>query len=97
MKIQTEVLCKSSVLLFWYDMKMKKKHSHERNWVLVIVSTVVIVLNLGVLVAVGLNPLVFGWWAILIVLGALSSIGLATLAIRQNDPSWLLLDLVLPT
>ena len=39
---------------------------------------------------------VLGWWAALFIAGAISSIVLGLVAIKKNDPTWLLLDLILP-
>lgn len=77
-------------------MYMKKKEKHGRNWALVVVASIVITLNTGLLIAVSLSTATLGWWALVIVIGAISSIWLSVTAIKKNDPTWLLLDMILP-
>ncbi|MNH58462.1 hypothetical protein D3C73_102620 [compost metagenome] len=48
------------------------------------------------LVALAIHGTALGWWALLIGAGAVSSIYFSVLAIKKNDPAWLLLDFILP-
>lgn len=66
------------------------------NWLLVIVAGILIVLNAALLLLVVIFAEFFGWWSLALGLAAVSSIGLAIISIRDNNPSWLLLDLILP-
>ncbi len=38
----------------------------------------------------------FGWWSLFIGLSGATTIGAAVTSIVRNDPSWILLDLILP-
>lgn len=50
-----------------------------------------------VLVAVAvMNVTTFGWWSLLIGLSGLTTIAAAVMSIIKNDPSWILLDLIIP-
>jgi hypothetical protein len=75
---------------------MKKVEPQDRNWALVTVASLMIVFNLVLLVVVSLYWSVFGWWSLVAIIAAVASIYLAVTAIRTNDPTWILLDLVLP-
>lgn len=73
-----------------------KQNKSERNWPLVVIALIVIAIN-AVLLVIGLaNTATLGWWALLIALAALTSIFLSVMAIKQNNPAWLLLDLIIP-
>ena len=76
---------------------MKKVRTVERNWALVVIASIMILLNLILLVAAVLYWATFGWWSLIAGIGAATSIYLSVEAIRTNDPTWLLLDLILPT
>ena len=76
---------------------MKKVEPQDRNWALVTVASLMIVFNLVLLVVVGLYWPVFGWWSLVVVIGAVVSIYFAVRAIKTNDPTWILLDLILPS
>ena len=38
----------------------------------------------------------FGWWAIPLIAGGLSSVGFATATMVTGKPEWILIDLILP-
>ena len=76
---------------------MKKVQTVQRNWALVIIASMMIILNVVLLAAVVFYWSAFGWWSLIAVVGAVASIYLSVEAIRTNDPTWLLLDLILPT
>ena len=73
-----------------------KKRKKSRNWALVVFASIVIVLNIAVGGFSIAYVSVLGWWAALFIFGAISSIVLGLVAIKKNDPTWLLLDLILP-
>lgn len=75
---------------------MKKMQNKERNWVLVVVASIVIILSIALLVITLRNISTLGWWSLAIAAGAVSSICLSITAIKRNEPAWLLLDLILP-
>jgi hypothetical protein len=76
---------------------MKNKvPSKERNWFLVLIASTMIVLGGVVTVLAIANISTFGWWSLLIGLGGLTSVVAATMSIIKNDPSWILLDLIIP-
>ena len=75
----------------------KKEQKIERNWALVVIASIMIIINLALLVIASMYWSALGWWAPVIVVGAIVSIYLSIEAIRTNDPTWLLLDLILPS
>ena len=78
-------------------MKSKKKQQTlSRNWALVVIALIMIIINLILLAIAVLYWSVLGWWAPALVGGAITSLFLSVEAIRKNDPTWLLLDLILP-
>lgn len=67
------------------------------NWPLVIIGGLIIVLNAVLLVLVVIFARQLGWmWSTLVSVGAVCSISLSITSIRQNNPSWLLIDLLFP-
>lgn len=77
-------------------MKNKQKIPKTRNWVLVIVSLVLMLFGLALLVISIVNIGNFGWFSLMFGLGGLTTIGAAVMSIITNDPSWILLDLIIP-
>jgi hypothetical protein len=75
---------------------MKKMQNKERNWPLVVIASIVIIFNIGLFVVAVMNVSAFGWWSLAILAGAALSIWLSALAIKRNEPAWLLLDFILP-
>ena len=77
-------------------MKNKTSAAQKRNWFLVFIASVLFLLGcaLVVLAIVGIASL--GWWSVLIGLSGLTTIFAATMSIVKNDPSWILLDLIIP-
>lgn len=75
---------------------MKKALQQEPNIALRIIATIVIIIDTVILTIIAMNITGLGWWGIIITLGAISSIGFAVMAIKRNEPAWLLLDLILP-
>lgn len=74
----------------------KRKTSTERNWLLVIVATILIVIGLALLVLAICNIHTFGWGSLTVGLTGVGTAGAACIAIIENDPTWILLDLILP-
>lgn len=72
------------------------KSNQGRNWLLVVVALVVILMNLVILFLSVDNVESFGWFSWIAGLAAITSIGMSITAIVRNDPSWLLLDLIWP-
>jgi len=68
----------------------------ERNWALVAVASILILISLAILVLAILNVAIFGWWSLALGLGALTTIAAAVMSIVKNDPVWILLDLIIP-
>lgn len=74
----------------------KALKKQPRNWMLVLVAVIMIILSLTITVlGLMLIPQI-GWFAAVPIVGGISSTGLAVTAIIENDPAWLLLDLILP-
>ena len=74
---------------------MKNKEETDRNWALIVIASIVILIDLALLIITCIYFSKFGWWALATIAGALSSLCMAIVAIKKNDPSWLLLDLLL--
>lgn len=68
----------------------------ERNWLLVVVASFLILFGLAVAVLSVIYFESLGWLAMGGVAGGLSTTGFSVTAIIRNDPSWILLDLILP-
>jgi len=68
----------------------------ERNWALVVVASILIIIGLALLVLAIINVGTFGWWSLALILGALTTIAAAVMSIVKNDPVWILLDLIIP-
>ena len=77
-------------------MKNKKKAPRERNWFLVFISVVLIVIGISLVILAVTNAVGLGWWSLLIGLGGATIVFSATMSIIKNDPSWVLLGLLLP-
>ena len=86
-----------SVFVIMLVMRSKTKGSKERNWGLVFICVILIIIG-GVLITLSVvNISLFGWWSLLIGLSGLATITAATVSIIENDPVWILLDLILPS
>jgi membrane protein YdbS with pleckstrin-like domain len=77
-------------------MKKKKEISKSRNWPLVVISSILILIGL-VLIAFALMYVAdFGWWSLLVGATGLTTVIAACLSIAKNDPAWILLGLIIP-
>lgn len=74
----------------------KKTTAKERNWFLVFIASVLIIIGCAIVFLAVTNIATFGWWSLLIGLGGLTTITAAIMSIITNDPTWILLDLILP-
>lgn len=77
-------------------MKKDKLIHKSRNWALVFISLILILLGLVLAVVSIAYMNVFGWSSILIGITGIATVGAAVMAIIKNDPSWILLDLIFP-
>lgn len=77
-------------------MKTRKTRLKERNWALVFVASALILIGLIVVVLAAMHAIDFGWWSLLLGLSGLTTIATAAMSIVKNDPSWILLDLIIP-
>lgn len=73
-----------------------KATKNPRNWMLVLVAVIMIILSLTIVVLGVILIPQLSWFAAVPIVGGLSSTGLAVMAIIENNPAWLLLDLILP-
>ena len=71
--------------------------SKERNWFLVFISLLMILIGGALLIISIAFATDFGWWSLLVGLGGASTVFMAIMSIIKNDPSWILLDLILPS
>jgi hypothetical protein len=77
-------------------MKNNKPVAKTRNWFLVFIASILLVLGFALLIAAVIHVATFGWWSLLIGLSGLTTIVAAAMSIIKNDPSWILLDLIIP-
>lgn len=77
-------------------MKNNKNVLKARNWFLVFIASILLVLGVVLVVVAVMNVTTFGWWSLLIGLSGLITIVAAIMSIIKNDPSWILLDLIIP-
>lgn len=77
-------------------MKKTKLVHKDRNWALVFISLILILLGLVLTIVSIAYMNVFGWSSILIGITGGATVGASVMAIIQNDPSWILLDLIFP-
>ncbi len=77
-------------------MKRKNVVEQERNWLLVFIASMLIILGLVLVAVSAMNAHIFGWWSLLIGLYGLATIASATMSIVKNDPRWIMLDLIMP-
>ena len=76
-------------------MRQKKKTTAQhRSWGLIIISSLIIIGGLTLVTLSIVYVGTFGWWSLLIGVSGLSSICLATMSIVNNDPSWILIDII---
>ena len=75
----------------------QKQPPKEPNWLLRVIASLIILLNIALLVVAISNYQSLGWlWTTVLCTAGVSSIALSIEAIRTNEPAWLLLDLILP-
>ncbi len=77
-------------------MRNKQTAARERNWFLVFIASILIIIGSVLVVVSVMNIGSFGWWSLLIGLSGLTTIVPAIMSIVKNDPSWILLDLIIP-
>jgi len=77
-------------------MKNNKTIAETRNWPLVLIASVLIILGLALALVAVTNISSFGWVSLFIGLSGLTTIAAAVVSILKNDPSWILLDLIIP-
>ncbi|MGV9001507.1 MAG: hypothetical protein ACOH18_00935 [Candidatus Saccharimonadaceae bacterium] len=76
-------------------MRKNTKVVEKRNWLLVFISIILILIGGALVVLAVANIGLFGWWSIPVGVGGLITITAAILSIVKNDPSFILLDLLL--
>lgn len=76
---------------------MKKQQKHSRNWALVIIASIVIILNLALIVFYILYAKTFGWWNVITIPGAIFGVWTSARAIKDDESAWLMLDLIFPS
>ncbi len=76
-------------------MKNRKK-TQERNWFLVFIALILLILGLALIILAMSNINSFGWMSLVIGISGLTIVSAATASIVTNDPSWIMLDLFIP-
>jgi len=77
-------------------MTNKKRVTKERNWVLVVVSSILILIGIALVLLAIMYGFQLGWWGLLVGISGVSTIFLSVMSIIKNDPSWILLGLIIP-
>jgi len=76
---------------------MKKSAAKtSRNWALVIFSSLLIVMGVVLIVIAAVYYKELGWWGLFVGFIGISTTTMAILSIIRNDPSLVLLNLLLP-
>ena len=75
---------------------MKNKVRTQRNWAIVVIASLLIVIGGVVFLLAVTNIGVLGWWSLLMGFSGLTTIAASIMSIVKNDASWILLDLLLP-
>lgn len=75
---------------------MKYRNKKDRNWVLIFVASILIILGIALVVLAVANITAFGWWSLILGASGVSTIAAAAMSIITNNPSWILLDLIIP-
>lgn len=76
--------------------KSKQNAFAAKNWLLVFAAGVIIALNLGLFILAITALSALGWWSVLIGAGAALLVVCGVMSLRYNDPSFILLGLILP-
>jgi hypothetical protein len=77
-------------------MKNSTHPDKPRNLALITIASVLITIGLAIVYVGFTNIDALGWWTVLTVLSGLVITGAAVTSIVRNDPSWILLELLLP-
>ena len=77
-------------------MKKKSLNAFDAdNWPLIIAASVMILCAAIVAIVPFFYLNIFGWWTVALALSGCSMITFCIMAVRYNDPSYILLDLFL--
>lgn len=67
-----------------------------RNWGLVFICSILIIISLVLIISAFGYMNIFGWWSLLIGLTGVTTLVASIMSIVKNDPVWILLGLLLP-
>lgn len=76
-------------------MKQEANKIESRNWALVFIASIYMLVGLVLVVIASLNILTFGWWSLALGLAGLLPIITSAISIIRSDPSVILADLIL--
>jgi len=68
----------------------------NRNWALVFIGVVLLLIGIALLVLAIMNIQTIGWWSLLAGLIGVTTIFASIMSIVKNDASWILLGLIIP-
>lgn len=74
----------------------KKNAIKAGNWGLVFICFILIILGGSLSVIAALSSASFGLWSLLLGFSGLTTVAAGTLSIIKNNPTFILLDLILP-
>jgi len=77
-------------------MKKDKITNVNRNWALVFISSVLLLIGVALLILAIMNISTIGWWSLLAGLIGATTIFASIMSIVKNDASWVLLGLIIP-
>lgn len=92
--IDVEEVDGAFICAIFITMKKDKTPRKPRNWLLVGIASILLVLGLILVVIAIANISTFGWWSLLIGCAGLTTFVAALMSIVKNDPSWILLNLI---
>jgi len=77
-------------------MKKDKITNTNRNWALVFISSVLLLIGVALLAFAVINITSIGWLSLLAGLTGATTIFASIMSIVKNDASWILLGLIIP-
>lgn len=72
------------------------RKEQSRNPGVMIVASLILLGGLALVVVGILNLSTLGWFSWILIIGGLSSVGLATMTLVTGKAEWILIDLILP-
>lgn len=68
----------------------------RRSWALIIVAIAYMIIGVAITFIALTNIDAFGWMSAIFALAGITPVASAIIALIENNPAWILLDLILP-